>query len=115
MPRNHSQHVPHTAGDTSEFQQREKELEGQANRLLQESIARMGRGEYPFYTQYWIRRQAQRDIDLACQPACHTSGPASSTCQGLLRMLDRVPMRKQHRRLVQLVSSASSIGASFSL
>lgn len=40
---------------------RDLALETEATRLLVDSLSRLGRGEYPFYTDNYLRRMAERD------------------------------------------------------
>lgn len=40
---------------------RDLALEAEATRLLVESLSRLGRGDYPFYTDSYLRRMSERD------------------------------------------------------
>lgn len=41
--------------------ERERDLERRADELLAESVRRDGRGEYPFYTERWLRELRRRE------------------------------------------------------
>jgi DNA-binding CsgD family transcriptional regulator len=46
---------------SSSPKEHDQALEAEATRLLLESLPRLGRGEYPFYTDNYLRRMAERD------------------------------------------------------
>jgi len=51
----------------------ERELEEAADELLRESVAALGRGEYPFYSEAWLRQLQQREADApTADEADHT-------------------------------------------
>ncbi len=79
-----------------------QELEEVADELLRESVAALGRGEYPFYSEAWLRQLQQREADApTAGEADHTieEKPLPQLC---LRLLAQTPMKHQWRAAIRL-------------
>ena len=79
-----------------------EEREELADRLLRESVERMGHGEYPFYTPAWIRHLSQADANLPMAATDQPQPPLSSLTKACLRLLAQTPMRREYRQALRL-------------
>ena len=89
----------------------ERELEEAADELLRESVAALGRGEYPFYTESWLRQLQQREADAPpANEADHGTGGRTGVPpvdeeqlpQLCLRLLAQTSMKRQWRAAIRL-------------
>jgi len=79
-----------------------EEREELADGLLRESVERMGRGEYPFYTAAWIRHLSQADANLPLAGINQPQPSLSSLTRACLRLLAQTPMRRENRQALRL-------------
>ncbi len=80
----------------------EQELEEAADELLRESVAALGRGEYPFYTESWLRQLQQREADAPSADEAEHSAEQEQLPELCLRMLAQTPMKHQWRAAIRL-------------
>jgi len=80
----------------------ERELEDAADELLRESVAALGRGEYPFYTESWLRQLQQREVDAPPADEAEHSAQKEQLPQLCLRLLAQTPMKRQWRAAIRL-------------
>ena len=80
----------------------ERELEEAADELLRESVAALGRDEYPFYTESWPRQLQQREADAAPADKAEHSAAEEQLPQLCLRLLAQAPMKRQWRAAIRL-------------
>jgi len=80
----------------------EQELEEAADELLRESVAALGRGEYPFYTESWLRQLQQREADAPAADEAEHSAEQEQLPQLCLRLLAQTPMKHQWRAAIRL-------------
>lgn len=80
----------------------EPELEEAADELLRESVAALGRGEYPFYTESWLRQLQQREADAPPADELDHGAEKEQLPQLCLRLLAQTPMKRQWRAAIRL-------------
>ncbi len=80
----------------------ERGLEEAADELLRESVAALGRGEYPFYTESWLRQLQQREADTPSADEADHSAEKEQLPQLCLRLLAQTPMKHQWRAAIRL-------------
>jgi len=80
----------------------EQELEEAADELLRESVAALGRGEYPFYTESWLRQLQQREADAPPADEADHSVEKERLPQLCLRLLAQTAMKRQWRAAIRL-------------
>ncbi len=80
----------------------ERELEDAADELLRESVAALGRGEYPFYTESWLRQLKQREVDAPPADEAEHSAQKEQLPELCLRLLAQTPMKRQWRAAIRL-------------
>jgi len=80
----------------------EQELEETADELLRESVAALGRGEYPFYTASWLRQLQQREADAPAADEAEHSAEEEQLPELCLRLLAQTPMKRQWRAAIRL-------------
>ena len=80
----------------------EREMEEAADELLRESVAALGRGEYPFYTESWLRQLEQREADAPRADEAEHSTEKEQLPQLCLRLLAQAPMKRQWRAAIRL-------------
>ena len=80
----------------------EREMEDAADELLRESVAALGRGEYPFYTESWLRQLQQREADAPPAHEADHSAEKEQLPQLCLRLLAQAPMKRQWRAAIRL-------------
>ena len=80
----------------------ERELEEAADELLRESVAALGRGEYPFYTESWLHQLQQREADAPPAHEADHSAEKEQLPQLCLRLLAQAPMKRQWRAAIRL-------------
>jgi len=80
----------------------ERELEEAADELLRESIAALGRNEYPFYTESWLRQLQQREADAPAADEADHSAEEEQLPALCLRLLAQTPMKHQWRAAIRL-------------
>ncbi len=80
----------------------ERELEEAADELLRESVAALGRSEYPFYTEAWLRQLQQREADAPAADEADHSAEEGQLPQLCLRLLAQTAMKRQWRAAIRL-------------
>jgi len=95
--------LPHAAPDAQDpSEDRESELEREADRLLAQSLSEGGRGPYPFYTQRWLCEMRRREEELETE----TTDPQTWDRQTIATLLDFIiresPLTDAQRRLLEL-------------
>ncbi len=78
-----------------------EELAKEADELLRQSKERMGQGDYPFYTEAWIRHLSQADADLPL-PEDRGGLDLHSFKEACLRLVAQTPMSRQYRQALRL-------------
>ncbi len=78
-----------------------EELAKEADELLRQSKERMGQGDYPFYTEAWIRHLSQADADLPL-PEDRGGLGLRSFKEACLRLVAQTPMRRRYRQALRL-------------
>ncbi len=100
----HSKQAPSSSplNETEYLHLAEQELEEAADELLRESVAALGRGEYPFYTESWLRQLQQREADAPPTNEAEHSAEKEQLPQLCLRLLAQAPMKRQWRAAIRL-------------
>jgi len=80
----------------------ERELEEAADELLRESVAALGRSEYPFYTESWLRQLQQREADAPPADEADHGAEKEQLPQLCLRLLAQTSMKRQWRAAIRL-------------
>ena len=86
----------------------EVELEQAADELLRQSLADMGRGEYPFYSDSWLRQLAAHEAETpeGTEEGIPDPDYLPAAC---LRLLAQTPMKREYRSALRLWISGMTV------
>lgn len=87
-------------------------LEATATRLLVDSLKTLGRGEYPFYSQSYLRRMNAADVGSSCEDEAQHPEPALRPFKAVWRVARKARLNSIEMDVLRVVAGgADAAGA----